>query len=179
MRVRGSVVRCSFPRHASAYTVLDTLNGKPRAQPMHGTTKRTQAVAVIDAVCVDESIWRYIVVPGVVEVRLFDRINSLPGASAELFPGKDTFDIGVLPAGRSDGPPAWEFTLDVKDFASAQILASKLSSRPVAARHIVLPDYRRHQVPELRRSLPAIQIATQSTIVRQIKTTAAPARESE
>jgi hypothetical protein len=178
MRVRGSIASCSFPRHTSACTLLDARGGVPRAQPMHGTTRKAQAAAVNDAVCVDESVWRHIVVPGVVEVRLFDRIDALPGASAELYPGKDTYDIRVVPAGHGGGPPGWGFTLDVKDFASAQVLASKLSARPVAARHIVLPDYRRHQLPELRRSLPGTQITTESAIFRQIKAAAARTLES-
>jgi hypothetical protein len=172
MRVRGLVVRCSFPRHASAYLVIDARASAPKAQPMDRTTRRARARAVSDAVCVDESVWRHIVVPGVVEVRLFDRIDALPGADATLYPGKDTYDIQVVPAGHANRPPPWEFTLDVKDFASARVLASTLSARPVAAQHVVLPGYRSHQLPELRRSLPQMQITTENAIFRQIKAAA-------
>lgn len=173
MRVRGGIVRCSFPRHGSAYLVLDGRDGAPRAQPMDGTTKRVRARTASNALCVDESVWRHIVVPGVVEVRLFDRIDALPGADATLYPGKDIYDIRVVPAGHANESLQWEFTLDVKDFASARVLASKLSARPVAARHIVVPAYRRHQLPELRRSLPGTQITTEDAIFRQIKNAAA------
>lgn len=178
MRVRGGIVRCSFPRHASAYLILNARNGTPKAQPMEGTTRRVRARTIDEAVCVDESVWRHIVVPGVVEVRLFDRIDALQGADATLYPGKDTYDIRVVPTDHADGPPRWEFTLDVKDFASARVLASKLSTRPVAARHVVLPAYRSHQLAELRRSLPDTQITTENAIFHQIKTAAARALES-
>jgi len=173
MRVRGSIVRCSFPCHASAYLIYEASKGTPRVQPMEGTTRRVRASTVYGAACVDESIWRHIVVPGVVEVRLFDRIAALPGADATLYPGKDTYDIRVVPHGHASGPPMWEFTLDVKDFASARVLASKLSARPVAARHVVLPAYRSHQLTELRRSLPETRITTENAIFRQIKSASA------
>jgi hypothetical protein len=178
MRVRGDIARCSFPRHASAYTLLQSRSGAPRAQPTEGTTRKVRAAAVPGSVCVDESVWRHIVVPGVVEVRLFDRIAALPGVTAELYPDKDAYDIRAAPESRPDRPPQWEFTLDVKDFASAQVLANKLAGRPVAAQYTVLPDYRRHQLPELRRSLPGTQIATENMILRQIKSEAARTLET-
>lgn len=172
MRVRGSNLRCSFSRHAAAYLIIDDERSVPVAQPAEGTTRRVRARTVNGAVCVDESVWRFIVVPGIVEVRLFDRINALPGAAPTLYPRKDAYDIRVIPAGHEIGAPQWEFTLDVKDFASAGALARKLSARPVAADHVVLPAYRGHQLAELRRSLPDIRFTTENAIFRQIKAAA-------
>lgn len=162
MRVRGAMVRCDFPRHEAVYTVS---SAPPSLQPAGGARRAPKRRPVDGAVCVDESVWRFIVVPGVVEVRLHDRIAALPGVRAELYPRKDLYDIRVTSAG--DG--TWEFTLDVKDYASARALARKLEERPIAADHLVLPRYRSDQAGELRRLLPGTGVSTEDQIYRRIR----------
>jgi hypothetical protein len=157
-------VACRFQPHRAAYTPLNRAGHKPRLQPEPGAPRAGEARPVSGAVCVEESIWRHIVVPGVVEIRLRDRLDALPGLSAELYPGKDRFDIAV----RRMAEPTWLYTLDVKDYASPSALAARLRERPVAAEHLVVPDYRRSQVTQLRRLLPGTSIATETQIYRRI-----------
>jgi len=158
------LVCCQFPPHKAVYTLPRT-GRDPRLQPEPGAPRAGRPRPVDGAVCVDESIWRHIVVPGVVEVRLCDRLAALPGVSADLYPAKDTYDIAV----RRTGETSWRYTLDVKDFASPAALAARLRDRPPAAEHIVLPDYRRARLTELRRLLPGMRIATETAIYRRIK----------
>ncbi|MEV7005854.1 hypothetical protein [Streptosporangium sp. NPDC051022] len=165
MSVSSSLVRCRFTPHQAVYTLLDGDGRSPLLQPAQGSRRAIEARTVEGAACVEESVWRHIVVPGVVEVRLRDRIAALPDVEAVLYPGKDTYDIGV----RRSGAEEWAFTLDVKDFSSARALAAKLTARPVAAHHLVIPDYRRDQLRELRRRLPDLVISTETQIHRRIR----------
>lgn len=164
MRIRNGQVNCSFPRHNAAYALLSADGRLPRLQPLEGAPRRVWAQPAEGAVCVDESVWRYIVVPGVVEVRLCDRLGRVPGIEARLYPFKDRYDIQVLP---DDG--GWEFTLDVKDFASAHSLANKLIEKPVAAKTLVLPQYRSGQLTELRRLLPGMDVMTERGIYAKVR----------
>lgn len=164
MRIRSGHMSCSFPRHRAAYALLSADGRIPRLQPLEGAPQRVQRQLVEGAVCVDESVWRYIVVPGVVEVRLCDRLGRIPGIGTLLYPFKDRYDIQVQP---DDGD--WECTLDVKDFASARSLANKLIEKPVAAKTLVLPQYRSGQVMELRRLLPGMAVMTESGICAKVR----------
>ncbi|GAA3541533.1 hypothetical protein GCM10022419_022160 [Nonomuraea rosea] len=157
-------VSCRFRPHQATYTLLNGAGRSPRLQPDDGAPSAGRARLVDGAVCVAESIWRYVVVPGVVEIRLHDRINALPGITAHLYPGKDRFDIGVRKASEQE----WLFTLDVKDFASPVALAAKINERPISAGHLVIPDYRRDQLLELGRLLPAVKVVTETQIYRRI-----------
>ncbi|WP_242906939.1 restriction endonuclease-related protein [Actinomadura terrae] len=169
MRVRGPLVRCDFPRHEAVYGAPDG-GTAPRLSPVGAARRAPRSRPADGAVCVDESVWRYIVVPGVVEVRLHDRLAALPGVETTLYPRKDLHDIQVVGTGEGDG---WEFTLDVKDYASASALARRLEERPIASGHLVLPRYRRDQVGELRRLLPETRIATEDQIHDRIRRRAA------
>lgn len=172
MQIRAGRVSCCFPHHQAGYTLLDTGKGVPRLQPMDGARRTKHAQLADAAVCVDESVWRYIVVPGVVEVRLRDRIAGLEGVSAHLYPAKDLYDILVEPAESLPGqPPAWEFSLDVKDHSSARTLADRITADPVAAQYVVLPSYRKNQLKELVRLLPTVKFITEDRVVTRIKQT--------
>jgi hypothetical protein len=141
---------------------------------MDGARRAGPAQAVEGGVCVDESVWRYIVVPGVVEVRLYDRIAGLQGVTASLYPGKDLYDIQAEPTDSPIGqPPKWDFSLDVKDHSSARALADKIDANPVAARYVVLPNYRKSQLKELVRLLPSITFMTEDRVYNRIKQTLA------
>ncbi|MFD9946741.1 hypothetical protein ACFWYW_17255 [Nonomuraea sp. NPDC059023] len=154
----SALVKCRFAPHEAVYTLLSS----GRLQPVTGAPRITGALPVQGAACVDESTWRYIVVPGAVEVRLNDRINALPGVSTRLYPDKDRCDIAVHAGER-------ELTLDVKDYGSATALAARLSAHPIAADLLVLPQYRREQLPELRRLLPGPPPVTEEQIYRRIR----------
>ncbi|HEU5026851.1 MAG TPA: hypothetical protein VFV01_18170 [Spirillospora sp.] len=161
MRVRGSLVRCDFRPHEAVYTI----GSGTSLQPL-GRARRAPASGPVDgAVCVDESVWRYIVVPGVVEIRLHDRLTALRGVRTALYPGKDRYDIRATVTGE----PIREFTLDVKDYASARALARKLEERPIAAGCLVLPDYRSDQCEELRRLLPGLTVLTERGVHARIR----------
>ncbi|GAA3121489.1 hypothetical protein [Streptosporangium carneum] len=164
MSVASSLVRCRFTPHRAVYTLLEGDGRNLRLQPAQGSRQTVKARTVEGAACVEESVWRYIVVPGVVEVRLRDRIAALPDVDAVLYPGQDTYDIGV----RRPGAKEWAFTLDVKDYSSARALAGKLAVRRITARHLVIPDYRGDQLGELRQRLPDLDISTETQIHRRI-----------
>jgi pPIWI_RE three-gene island domain Y/REase associating with pPIWI_RE len=148
MRVRGGQVDCSFSPHQARYEIdLRMVHGgrpprllrrdssvsaaPPGPQPAEGTR------------CVHLAAWRFVVVPGVTEVRLADALAALPGVEARLWPGRDTYDLEVTPPG---APP---LTVDVKDHTAA----GRIAERPPRADHVVVPWHRRSQVGELSRLL--------------------------
>jgi hypothetical protein len=92
---------------------------------------------------VNFAAWRYVVVPGVTEVRLRDALAALPEVEVRLWPGKDTYDLEVTIPG---GPP---LTVDVKDHTAA----GRIAERPPRADHVVIPVYRHNQLAELSRLL--------------------------
>ena len=176
MHVRATQVRCDFPRHDAVYG-LSTDGRKPALHALGGRRRVPKPKPVDGAVCVDESVWRYIVVPGVVEVRLHDRIATIPGVQARLYPQRDLYDIDCGPADAdSDQSRPWSFTLDVKDYASAWALARHLQEKPIAANRLVLPRYRRDQLHELRRLFGESVVTTEDLVVREIRRTAARSR---
>jgi hypothetical protein len=118
-------------------------------------------------VCVETAVWRHIVVPGVSELQLFRRLESMRahGLLVALWPQKDRYDLTAsVPA------TGWEKRLDVKDYGSASSLADKLRKSPPAARTIVIPDYRGHaQRDELTELLPGLEIMFVSEVIKQAK----------
>jgi len=148
MRVRGSDVDCSFGPHQARYEIDPrTVHGggppRLRRRDSGGPDAAPEPQPVGGARCVHFAAWRFVVVPGITEVRLGDALAALPGVKVRLWPGKDAYDLEVIPP---DGPP---LTVDVKDHTTA----GRIAERPPRADHVVVPLYRRSQLGELSRLL--------------------------
>jgi hypothetical protein len=153
MYVHRDRVRCVFQPHAVAgadYRLKltdDSASVVPRGPgvavgPPDARQSKGWVVATVGA-------WRFIVIPGLVELRLAERVAaSVPGAVVVLWPGRDRFDLEVvLNDGRS-------IMADVKDWTSPSLLLAYLQRRAegdwVRPDAIVVPDYRREHVRFLR-----------------------------
>lgn len=174
MHVEGTEVRCRFPLHNAAYFVrADSGKGRPLLQPRDGSVPRQPAARPFlsegpqRSVCVETAVWRHIVISGVSEIYLFERMESLKkrGVEVELYPGKDRYDLLIrVPA------TGWEMRIDVKDYGSAVSLADKLRRKPPAARTIVIPDYRGEaQRGELEELLPNLEVLRVSDVRDAVK----------
>ncbi|GAA2624334.1 hypothetical protein GCM10010425_20020 [Streptomyces spororaveus] len=174
MHVDEFEVRCRFPLHDAVYFVRrDSSKGRPLLQPRDGDVPRQPAARVFlregpdRSMCVETAVWRHIVISGVSEVYLFERLDRLRlhGVHVEIWPNKDRIDLLVkVPA------TGWVKTLDVKDYASAVSLADKICQKPLAARTIVIPDYRGEaQRDELTALLPNMEVLLVSEVISQVK----------
>ncbi|MBE2997241.1 hypothetical protein IDM40_00785 [Nocardiopsis sp. HNM0947] len=146
MRVQDTEVHCQYaPHNAFYYIRAARQRGTPMLQPRDGAvprqpkTQRFRSEGPDQTVCVEEGVWRYIVVPGISEVRLFDRLARLDsrGVEVDLWPSKDTYDLTVrIPA------LGWMKHLDLKDVTHAKHLAERIAAKPPAAPTLVIPDHR-------------------------------------
>lgn len=159
MRVQDRAVWCTFLPHRASYVIVPDAK-QPRLQPRPGAPKRRPVRhQVKGAVCVHEGVWRCIVVPGRVEVRLFDALADLEGVQAELYPQRDAYDVGVSSTDRGrSGGPRWQMRIEVKDYSSPRKLAARLAAKPPAAENLVIPEYRRHQLGLLEDELERVGI---------------------
>lgn len=174
MHVDGTEVRCRFSLHNAVYFVrADSARGRPLLQRRDGGVPRQPAAQSFQregaqrSVCVETAVWRHIVVSGVSEIYLFERLEALKeqGVEVALWPGKDRYDLLVrVPA------TGWEMRIDVKDYGCAVSLADKLRRKPPAARTIVIPDYRgRAQQDELAELLPNLEVLMVSEVLKAVK----------
>ncbi|MET9294160.1 hypothetical protein [Streptomyces sp. NPDC003077] len=174
MHVDGSQVRCRFPLHNAAYFVrADSAKGRPMLQRRDGGVPQQPAARSFHregpkrSICVETAVWRHIVISGVSEVYLFERLDGLRerGVEVQLWPGKDRYDLLVrVPA------TGWELRIDVKDYKCAVSLADQLRRKPPAARTIVIPDYRGEaQQDELAEQLPNLAVLLVSEVLKAAK----------
>jgi hypothetical protein len=105
-------------------------------------------------------VWRYITIAGLSELSLASAMDA--HASVELWPDLDRIDLRIRARGLE-----WE--ADVKDWTSATELAAHLRRRPDQNTWVVVPDYRRAQVPLLRERLPGRRVTTTGGFVREVR----------
>jgi hypothetical protein len=148
MYVRGTEVRCRYPQHTGLFRL--------REAAAHAGTPRfdgPRAVAALDATgvrCVHPAVWRYITVPGRIEVDLMAWFRDEIGADlVEQWPEKDAWDITAWFGSKA-------FKIDLKDTAAP----SKIAARPPRVSYVVVPNYRNWQIKQLRRSLPGHRTMT-------------------
>jgi len=112
---------------------LVALSGLPAPRP----------VLLQDQVRLRRGIWRYTLLPGLVELRLADQLARM-GATVELWPERDRYDLNVQVAGS-------EWRVDVKDWSNGVALTEHLLRHESADRVcIVIPDTRSYQLTILR-----------------------------
>lgn len=177
MRVRDTEVRCQYSPHNAVYYVRTKRErGKPMLQPRDGDvprqprTRRFHADGPDRTVCVEQAVWRYIVVPGISELELFNQLKRLRprGVKVDLWPGKDTYDITVrIPALQ------WTKHLDLKDVTHATHLAERIIAKPPAAPTIVLPNHRgtaqRDELDDLLNPRYRFEVVLARDVVKDVK----------
>lgn len=181
MRVSGPSVRCSYRPHNAAYATRHLSDGSPpKLRPRDDTVRRQPAARTVhldggrQTVCVEFPVWRYIVVPGVEELRLYKKWADTPPLVVELWPRQDAYDVRFAIEELD-----WEWALDLKDVASASALADEVTRKPLAAKTIVLPDHRgTAQRDELRGLLPDYTVLMVEDVNRAVRKKLAEARKA-
>jgi hypothetical protein len=115
-------------------------------------------------------VWRYITIPGLLELRLYDELTKL-GATVTLWPYTDLYDLDVRAGTRLHRK------VDVKVWASAHDLATALAAEEeYPADTIVVPDHQRGFVPFLGRALrtAGLTVWTASTLLERASAAARP-----
>lgn len=165
MAVTGGHVRCRYRPHAASYRVRPGVKptdlpklSRIEPGPVIATPK---AMPAADAQCVDAGIWRFVVVPGAAELRLFRALEKL-GASVELWPDLDAYDL-LVRAGTA------EHHVDLKEYQSIRRLVDHLTAAPPAA-EILLPTTHEYQLGTLRSALPkSVRITTERLFLKRIR----------
>jgi hypothetical protein len=89
-------------------------------------------------------VWRYTLLPGLIEVALAERLRRIENTTVELWPERDKYDLRVATDGHM-------WMVDVKDWSSAPALARHLSRiEPPEPLHIVVPAQKEFQIRVLR-----------------------------
>ncbi len=181
MRVNGSQVRCTYQYHQAHYSIRTgtTADGRPRLQRRDPRVPRTPAArerrtqGPQRTVCVEHAVWRFIVVPGVEELRLYLKWHGKEPLEVALWPGRDLYDVEFTIACLG-----WSLAVDLKDVASASALADKIRDKPLAAKTIVIPDHRGHgQKIELQDLLPDYTVWLVEDVNREVAKQLARARK--
>jgi hypothetical protein len=168
MDVDDKIVRCRYRFHTATYQVSDRDRGGPA---LLGTGQRLPAGIQAGlpvrhdadgAVQVDEPAWRFIVVPGATEIRLWRLLRNAGADLVLLYPCCDRYDLEV-----TVGDRVWD--IDVKEHATVEGLLRRISEKPPAARHIVLPETHAGQRHALQEALPAYRVLTETQLVGQVK----------
>ncbi|WP_020496944.1 hypothetical protein [Sciscionella marina] len=168
MTVRGMTVRCRYRPHGAIFHIAD--NSRPAAAPRlvpvrdassMGTARKAGPAArsVEDAVCVEEEVWRSVVVPGANEVRLADELCAL-GAKVALWPELDSYDLDVAVG-------SLRMLLDVKEYTSVRRLIDDLRERPPRAQ-ILLPRSHEHQEALLAEQ-SSVRVTTETKVRRAVR----------
>lgn len=163
MSVDRHLVQCRYRPHAAVYQIADdSARTRPRlVQVADGPLrKKPKARPAEGARCVDDAVWRFIVVPGVGELRVKAAMDRLK-VDAELWPCFDSYDLRVNVAGS-------EFRIDVKEYRSVHRLISDLKEKPPVAR-VLLPKSHEHQREAVRRALPSLSLTTETRFLAQVK----------
>ncbi|MGW0521875.1 restriction endonuclease-related protein [Crossiella sp. NPDC003009] len=165
MAVTGSRVRCRYRPHATSYRITpdSRSSARPRLTRVDSGPRVAMPVArpTADAVCVETGIWRYVVVPGASELRLYEALAKL-GASVQLWPEHDDYDL-LVTVGTA------KHRVDLKEYQSVRRLLAKLRGAPPGV-EIVLPDTHEHQLVVLKDALPrVVRVTTERRFVARIR----------
>lgn len=162
MRVTRTQCRCVYGHHRAVYDIA-TERRAPRLQSRVGVPRPPVARRVTaGTVCVDESVWRYITVPGRTEVDLADKLRER-GAGVTEWPNHDLYDLGVeIPGGR-------RIRVEVKEYASVDRLIARLRANPPRADVLVIPDSHGQQRGTLRQALPNLEVLLADDLVRRVR----------
>jgi hypothetical protein len=159
MRRAGSHVACAASTCRSEGRAIFTWTGADLAVLAGAEPKPPRELR--DWHVLKRGLWRFTLLPGLLELALFERFNGQAGLSATLWPDGDSYDLRVETDVR-------EWRLDVKEWSSPRMLERHL--RDVGRENIiyVLPDRQRNHLAALRERLPSIRVEDAEGVVRTI-----------
>ncbi|MFJ7212895.1 hypothetical protein [Amycolatopsis sp. NPDC098790] len=160
-------VRCRYRPHSAVYDLLPEARPKLRRRDDGPRALLPVSQAVEGAKCADAGVWRFVVVPGVSELRIAaaaERAN----AKVQLWPHRDRYDL-LVRAGRE------KFAVDVKECLSFSSLIDRLRTRPPSAR-ILLPKSFEWQLEPLTEALPGLAVTTETKFLSQVRAAVRKAR---
>lgn len=172
-------VRCEAHRARGVHYRLGLEPTTAGAAPLLvGTGKEAGAVVGLPAstehLALSRPVWRYGVLPTLLEIELRDELQDLDHVQVQMWPGElgpDEYDlrITVAPPGRR----AMNLRVDAKAWESVEALACALLEREPKpyALTIVLPDHQDHERHYLQERLSGrrIKVTTVSRLVARIK----------
>lgn len=163
----ADVVRCRYRPHSAVYDVVSGSRPTLRRRDQGPRVPRPVAQAADGARCVDEGVWRFVVVPGASELRIA-RAAERVGAEVSLWPFLDRYDLSVRVGDE-------EFAVDVKEYLSYSSLVDRLRTRPPSAR-VLLPKSFEWQWEPLSKAFRGMSITTETKFLTQIRTVVKKAR---
>ncbi|MFD6936206.1 hypothetical protein ACFWAP_08655 [Streptomyces goshikiensis] len=107
-----------------------------------------------DSLAVTRTVWRYLSLPGQMEVTLRNALKGISGLDVRMYPDRDSYDLHIT-AGRPLVDKEWK--VDAKAWRSADALADALLAKPVLPGPepliIVVPRRQRCDLSVLRERL--------------------------
>jgi hypothetical protein len=169
MRAVGRRLGCVYQHHQRAvFYLLDRRSGRqpPRLTAIRGGEPPPPSRAD-ELVALRRPVWRYVTIPGLVELDLADKLGSIPGVEVELWPDLDLVDLEVR-----FGSRRWR--VDVKDWTNPFRLSAAIESRPQqVADLIVVPDHRADQLPVLAERVGRDRVSTVRQFVARVRRSSA------
>ncbi|MFD7737694.1 hypothetical protein [Streptomyces sp. MJM8645] len=172
-------VRCEAHRARGVHYRLSLERGGRGVAPvLVGTGRASEPVvgfpASVDHLALSRPVWRYGVLPTLLEIELRDRLKDQAHVRVEMWPGElrpDEYDLRITVA--VPGRPVRTWRVDAKDWASAAALAKALLEREPKpyTLFIVVPDHQAHEVAYLKARLTGrrTKVLTLTRLVEQIK----------
>lgn len=176
---RDVEVRCEAHRARGVhYRMSRQQGGHGEAPLLVGTGKASDPVvglpASSDHLALNRPVWRYGVLPTLLEIELRDRLKGRAHVRVEMWPGElrpDEYDLKVTVA--VPGRPVRTWRVDAKDWASAAALAQALLERDPKpyTLYIVVPDHQAHEVAYLTGRLAGrrTKVLTLTRLVKQVQ----------
>ncbi|MFE2040857.1 hypothetical protein ACFXAZ_07965 [Streptomyces sp. NPDC059477] len=167
MGVSGTTVRCRYSPHAAVYQLTGgrTASSRPSLSRVdEGRPRLATPVArpADDSRCLEFGVWRFVVVPGVSELRVKRSLEEL-GATVELWPQLDSYDLHVQAGDK-------KCQIDVKEYRSPHRLIADLRAKaPSAHARILLPKTHEHQLETLRTALPSLRFTTETKFHSEVR----------
>ncbi len=161
MRVKPPLVACDFRHHDARFRLVTPARHDDRPSLVALTVERLNtpvAVAADGSVCLAPSVWRHVTVPGISELATETALEEIKGVHVEMWLGLDAIDLLVQVGGR-------KLEVDIKDRVDPIMIAEDAPT----AQHIVVPDYRRAQLPILRDLLSDKHIWTIREFVKYVR----------
>jgi hypothetical protein len=116
-------------------------------------------------VCLRRGIWRYTVLPGLIEIELQDRLERHDNVQTTLWPKLDAYDLRV-------DTPDESYQVDVKDWTLPRYSIRRLPTRSPdqPTMHIVVPDERADHLTSLNQAdqPPGYHVETMTHFVSRV-----------
>ena len=111
-------------------------------RPLGELRQAPKLVPVEGWVALSFALWRWITIPGLLEIELCERARS-HGAQVDLWPGGDAYDLRIVKRLGSPHQVVWK--VDVKTWADAQGIGSRLREEPddLQGLCVVIPENQR------------------------------------